>query len=144
MISVNRGTVGRVEMSSLRVTDALVGAATAPRGRDSGARALQIKAPVSPAVCQNQRVTSLLGRTVAPATATKIHKRLDAERMTLLLLFFFSPFSMAPFTRDNASVCFPPCDAGGARQWACTLCRCAGLKWSTLKAGVQSGSDVFV
>lgn len=37
--------VGRVEMSSLRVADALVGAVTAPRGRDSGVRALQIKAP---------------------------------------------------------------------------------------------------
>lgn len=111
---------GRVEMSSLCVADALVGAATASCGRKGPSD----KSMVSPAACQNQRVTSPLRRTVAPATAMKVHKGWKLKGQNYFC--FFSPFQL---TRDNASVCFPTCDAGGARQWASTrLGRWAGLK----------------
>lgn len=95
-----RSCASRVEMSSLCGTDAHVGAATVPCGRKGPSD----KSMVSPAACQNQRVTSPLKRTVASATATKIHKRMEAERTKLLFLFFL--FSRTIYTRQCLSL-FP-------------------------------------
>lgn len=122
-IFCGKSCAGRAEMSSLCVVDALVGGATAPCGRKGPSD----KSMVSPAACQNQRVTSALRRTVSPATPTKIHKRMEAER-TKLLLLFSSLFNCAVYARQCLRLFPRRAMQEEARQWASTLGRWAGSK----------------
>lgn len=111
--------------------------------RDSGYKGPSDKSLVSPAACQNQRVTSPLRRTVAPATTTKVHKRMKAERKKLLLLF--SLFNCGTYTRQYFHLfpfvwCRIEEPDNGPRHWVGVQ----GLKWSACKAKVQCRSDTFI